>query len=113
MKQSCNLNLRVSEDLLRKFLYIAEKEKSDMDANVLGWEPSTALFVPDADPLLFYRKIAELGLSMLKTGGALYFEINRAYGQETISMLESLNYSQIELRKDEWGNDRMIKAYKL
>ena len=50
---------------------------------------------------------------MLKAGGALYFEINRAYGQETISMLESLNYSQIELRKDEWGNDRMIKAYKL
>ena len=93
--------------------YIAEKEKLDMDANVLDWEPSTALFVPDADPLLFYRKIAELGLSMLRAGGALYFEINRAYGQETISMLESLNYSQIELRKDEWGNDRMIKAYKL
>ena len=93
--------------------YITEKEKLDMEANVLDWEPSTALFVPDADPLLFYRKIAELGLSMLKTGGALYFEINRAYGQETISMLESLNYSQIELRKDEWGNDRMIKAYKL
>ena len=93
--------------------YIAEKEKLDMEANVLDWEPSTALFVPDADPLLFYRKIAELGLSMLKTGGALYFEINRAYGQETVNMLESLNYSQIELRKDEWGNDRMIKAYKL
>lgn len=93
--------------------YITEKEKLDMDANVLDWEPSTALFVPDADPLLFYRKIAELGLSMLKAGGALYFEINRAYGQETISILESLNYSQIELRKDEWGNDRMIKAYKL
>ena len=93
--------------------YITEKEKLDMDANVLDWEPSTALFVPDADPLLFYRKIAELGLSMLRAGGALYFEINRAYGQETISMLESLNYSQIELRKDEWGNDRMIKACKL
>ena len=93
--------------------YIAEKEKLDMDANVLDWEPSTALFVPDADPLLFYRKIAELGLSMLKTGGALYFEINRSYGQETIRMLDALNYSQIELRKDEWGNDRMIKAYKL
>ena len=93
--------------------YIAEKEKLDMDANVLDWEPSTALFVPDADPLLFYRKIAELGLSMLKAGGALYFEINRAYGQETVNMLESLNYSQIELRKDGWGNDRMIKACKL
>ena len=93
--------------------YITEKEKLDMDANVLDWEPSTALFVPDADPLLFYRKIAELGLSMLNIGGALYFEINRAYGQETVSMLERLSYKQIELRKDEWGNDRMVKACKL
>ena len=84
-----------------------------MDANVLDWEPSTALFVPDADPLLFYRKIAELGFSILKAGGTLYFEINRAYGQETVTMLEGLNYKQIELRKDEWGNDRMIKACKL
>ena len=93
--------------------YITEKEKLDMDANVLDWEPSAALFVPDADPLLFYRKIAELGFSILKAGGTLYFEINRAYGQETVAMLEGLNYKQIELRKDEWGNDRMIKACKL
>ena len=93
--------------------YITEKEKQDMDANVLDWEPSTALFVPDADPLLFYRKIAGLGLSMLKSGGALYFEINRAYGSETVRMLEDLGYTQIELSKDEWGNDRMIKACKL
>ena len=93
--------------------YITEKEKLDMDANVLDWEPFTALFVPDADPLLFYRKIAELGLSMLNIGGALYFEINRAYGQETVRMLEGLSYKQIELRKDEWGNDRMVKACKL
>ncbi len=93
--------------------YITEKEKQDMDANVLDWEPSTALFVPDADPLLFYRKIAGLGLSMLKSGGTLYFEINRAYGSETVRMLEDLGYTQIELSKDEWGNDRMIKACKL
>lgn len=93
--------------------YITEKEKLDMDANVLDWEPFTALFVPDADPLLFYRKIAELGLSMLNIGGVLYFEINRAYGQETVRMLEGLSYKQIELRKDEWGNDRMVKACKL
>ena len=93
--------------------YITEKEKLDMDANVLDWEPFTALFVPDADPLLFYRKIAELGLSMLNIGGALYFEINRAYGQETVRMLEGLSYKQIELRKDGWGNDRMVKACKL
>ena len=90
--------------------YICEKEKEDMDANVLDWEPETALFVPDADPLLFYRKIAELGISMLCEGGALYFEINRAYGEETLRMLEGLGYRQLELRKDDFGNDRMIKA---
>ena len=90
--------------------YITESEKADMEANVLDWEPATALFVPDADPLLFYRKIAELGTVMLKQGGSLYFEINRAYGNETVQMLEGLGYKQIELRKDDWGNDRMIKA---
>lgn len=90
--------------------YICEKEKADMEANVLDWEPSTALFVPDADPLLFYRRIAELGTSMLNEGGALYFEINRAYGEETLRMLEGLGYKCLELRKDGWGNDRMVKA---
>ena len=90
--------------------YITESEKADMEANVLDWEPATALFVPDTDPLLFYRKIAELGAVMLEEGGSLYFEINRAYGNETVQMLEALGYKQIELRKDDWGNDRMIKA---
>ena len=90
--------------------YIADREKVDMEANVLDWEPSLALFVPDDDPLLFYRKIAQLGCEMLKEGGSLYFEINRAYGQETSLMLNKLGYNQIELKKDSWGNDRMIKA---
>ena len=90
--------------------YITNKEKADMEANVLDWEPSLALFVPDEDPLLFYRKIAQLGCDMLKEGGLLYFEINRAYGEETILMLKELGYAQIELKKDSWGNDRMIKA---
>ena len=90
--------------------YITNKEKTDMEANVLDWEPSLALFVPDEDPLLFYRKIAQLGCDMLKEGGSLYFEINRAYGEETILMLRELGYAQIELKKDSWGNDRMIKA---
>ena len=90
--------------------YIADREKVDMEANVLDWEPSLALFVPDDDPLLFYRKIAQLGCEMLKEGGSLYFEINRVYGQETSLMLSELGYDQIELKKDSWGNDRMIKA---
>lgn len=90
--------------------YIKEKEKKSMEANVLDWEPHTALFVPDNDPLLFYRTIAKKALVMLTSGGALYFEINRAHGAETVEMLQSLGYKEIELRKDIAGNDRMIKA---
>ena len=92
--------------------YIMDEEKRDMEANVLEWEPDLALFVQDADPLLFYRKIATLGCTLLKPGGALYFEINRAYGREMVEMLEEKGYTQIELRKDLFGNDRMIKAVK-
>lgn len=90
--------------------YITESERTDMEANVLDWEPELALFVPDSDPLRFYRRIARKGLDWLSEGGALYFEINRAYGAETVRMLEELGYRQIELRKDLSGNDRMIKA---
>lgn len=90
--------------------YITEKEKMDMDANVLDWEPGTALFVPDDNPLLFYRKIADLGMKMLTPDGRLYFEINRGYGKQTIDMLAGLGYRNIELRKDISQNDRMIRA---
>lgn len=90
--------------------YITEKEKADMSANVLEWEPGLALFVPDDNPLLFYRKIAELGREMLVPGGRLYFEINREYGRQTVDMLAALGYVNIELRKDLFRNDRMIKA---
>ena len=92
--------------------YIKENEKAAMHSNVLDWEPHTALFVPDSDPLLFYRAIAEKGLTLLKTGGRLYFEINRAHGKETMEMLAALGYTDIELRKDFAENDRMIRAVK-
>ena len=92
--------------------YIKEVEKADMHANVLDWEPHTALFVPDNDPLLFYRTIAKKGLLLLKPGGRLYFEINRAHGKETMEMLAALGYTGIELRKDFAENDRMIRAVK-
>ena len=92
--------------------YIKENEKEAMHANVLDWEPHTALFVPDSDPLLFYRTIAEKGRSILKPGGRLYFEINRAHGKETMEMLAALGYTDIELRKDFAENDRMIRAVK-
>ena len=90
--------------------YIKENEKSAMHSNVLDWEPHTALFVPDSDPLLFYRTIAKKGLTLLKPGGTLYFEINRAHGAETVEMLADLGYTGIKLRKDFAENDRMIKA---
>ena len=90
--------------------YITNKEKAEMEANVLNWEPHTALFVPDHDPLLFYRRIAQLGMNMLVNGGALYFEINRAYGTEIIAMLQALGYKDIIIRKDRFNNERMIKA---
>ncbi|MBQ5889212.1 MAG: peptide chain release factor N(5)-glutamine methyltransferase [Bacteroidaceae bacterium] len=90
--------------------YIKENEKEAMHSNVLDWEPHTALFVPDNDPLLFYRTIAEKGLQIFKPGGRLYFEINRAHGKETMEMLASLGYTNIELRKDFADNDRMIRA---
>ncbi len=90
--------------------YIKENEKNIMHSNVLDWEPHTALFVPDNDPLLFYRTIAKKGLSLLKPGGRLYFEINRAHGKETMEMLAALGYTSIELRKDFADNDRMIRA---
>lgn len=90
--------------------YIKENEKSAMHNNVLCWEPHTALFVPDSEPLLFYRTIAEKGLQMLAPNGTLYFEINRAHGTETMKMLADYGYTDIELRKDFADNDRMIKA---
>ncbi len=92
--------------------YIKENEKAEMHSNVLDWEPHTALFVPDSDPLLFYRTIAEKGMQILKPGGRLYFEINRAHGKETMEMLAALGYTDIELRKDFADNDRMIRAVK-
>lgn len=90
--------------------YITGSEKKEMEANVLDWEPGLALFVPDEDPLLFYRRIAELGKELLTPAGSLYFEINRAFGEQTVAMLKCMNYKEVCLKKDLSGNDRMIKA---
>lgn len=90
--------------------YICDCERQDMTRNVLDHEPHTALFVPDHDPLLFYRAIAESGLRYLRLGGSLYFEINRAYGHATSEMLEEMGYKEIQIRQDQFGNDRMIKC---
>lgn len=92
--------------------YVTETEKQDMEPNVLNWEPELALFVPDADPLRFYRRIAMLGLGMLVPGGKLYFEINRAFGEDTVSMLHQLGYRDIRRLKDISHNDRFVIAVK-
>ena len=90
--------------------YICEKEKADMEKNVLEHEPSLALFVPDEDPLKFYRAIAEYASSALKSGGALYFEINPIYEKETRKMLEELGFKDIETKEDAFGKKRMMRA---
>lgn len=81
-----------------------------MEANVLQHEPHTALFVPDDDPLLFYRAIAQYGRTALKDGGWLYFEINPLYAQEMYDMLTMMSYHDIEIKTDQFGKQRMIRA---
>lgn len=90
--------------------YVLEREKMEMERNVLDWEPALALFVPDADPLRFYRRIAELGREMLTVGGKLYFEINRAFGEATAAMLMEQGYANVHVQKDIAGNDRFVIA---
>ena len=90
--------------------YICQKEAVEMEQHVLDHEPHQALFVPDEDPLLFFRAIARLGQKALHKDGRLYFEINPAYHQELTEMLDKMGYSEIETRKDLFGNNRMIKA---
>lgn len=90
--------------------YITESEKQEMERNVLDWEPFSALFVPNNDPLLFYRRIGELGRMMLVDGGRLYFEINRAYGEATAMMHCGQGYTGIRILKDISGNDRFVIA---
>ena len=90
--------------------YVRNLEKSEIKPNVLEYEPHLALFVEDTDALLFYRKIAELALKNLATNGRLYFEINQYLGKETVELLESMNFKNIELIKDIYGNDRIISA---
>ena len=90
--------------------YVRECEKAEMETNVLDYDPHTALFVSDEDPLIFYRAIGEFALTHLAPNGALYFEINQYLGRETCDLLVALGYKNVELRKDINDNPRMIKA---
>lgn len=90
--------------------YICRKEMADMNRNVLEYEPSTALFVPDDNPLLFYAAIARYAIHALKPGGMLFFEINPIYEQETIEMLHATGFGHTETRNDMFGKTRFTKA---
>ena len=92
--------------------YILDKEKELMLDNVMDNEPHLALFVPDNNPLLFYKKIAELAFVNLPENGLLFFEINEQFGNETIEMLTKIGFVDIELKKDINDKDRMLKAIK-
>lgn len=90
--------------------YVRNLEKEEIKKNVLDYEPHLALFVEDTDALLFYRKIAQLALKNLAPNGLLFFEINQYLGKETVELLENLGFKNIELKKDIYGNDRMVKS---
>ena len=93
--------------------YIKQSEAVDMERHVTQWEPHTALFVPDDDALRFYRAIAEIGqTNALLPGGHIYVEINQALGKETAELFESYGYKEVSIRKDIYGNDRMVKGVK-
>lgn len=90
--------------------YICQQETKEMEDNVLQHEPHLALFVPDDDPLLFYRHIADFALQHLAQRGNLFFEINRNYGDDVCQMLKEKGFTEISLRNDRFGNPRMVKA---
>lgn len=90
--------------------YICNKERATMEAHVLDYEPETALFVPDDDPLLFYRAIARFAATALKPGGSLYFEINPLYADELVTMLNTEGFEHTEIRLDQFGKQRFTAS---
>lgn len=90
--------------------YIMEKEKAAMEANVLDYEPSLALFVPDDNPLLYYHRITMFAEQKLKKKGYLYFEINEQMGEQVVNMLRMMEFKSIELIQDLSGKDRFVKT---
>ncbi|HBK84134.1 MAG TPA: peptide chain release factor N(5)-glutamine methyltransferase [Flavobacterium sp.] len=104
-RDSSSFDLIVSNPPYVRFL-----EKSEIRKNVLDYEPHEALFVDDYDPLIFYRKIGQLAIKNLSMNGQLFFEINQYLAQETVELLKKIGFKTIELRKDIYGNNRMIQC---
>ncbi|MBQ5387490.1 MAG: peptide chain release factor N(5)-glutamine methyltransferase [Paludibacteraceae bacterium] len=115
-----NSQLPIVDMIISNPPYICDSERVDMDARVLDYEPHTALFVPDNDPLLFYRRIASLPFAAspcrhssslresTERGCYLFFEINEAYGSEVCAMLSEMGYTNVELKHDMYGKPRMV-----
>jgi release factor glutamine methyltransferase len=93
--------------------YVTESEKIWMHRNVLEYEPGVALFVPDDDPLMYYKKIVEVGKDILKSGGKIYVEINERFGQATAELFETYGFKDIMIIKDIHNKDRIVKAIKI
>jgi len=110
------LNLEVQKEVYDVIVsnppYVLQNEKDQMRSNVLDYEPHTALFVEDTDPLIFYRKISEWAIASLKNKGWLFFEINQKYGSELIEMLKNKGFNEVQLRNDIFDVPRMIRARK-
>ena len=92
--------------------YIPCSERKDVMNRVKDFEPERALFVEDSDPLIFYRKIAQFAQSNLFPGGNLFFEVHRDFGKACVQLLEDMSYVKIQLKKDIFGNERMVRAVK-
>lgn len=107
------IQIQKSDIIVSNPPYVTLEDKKQMHTNVTDFEPHTALFVPEHDPLLFYRAIAEFALDNLNSGGQLFFEINEGLGKETVKLLADKGFKDIELRKDMSGRDRMIKASRI
>ena len=90
--------------------YVTQSEQLQMFKNVIDYEPGLALFVSDSEPLLFYRLIADIAISRLKPGGNLFFEINERFGNDVVELLTIKGFSNVVLKKDINGKDRMVKA---
>ena len=106
-----NFNIELSFDIIiSNPPYVRDLEKNKMNKNVLVFEPESALFVSNDDPLIYYRGVADFASKHLKPNGMLYLEINQYLGPETCALLDTFDFKAIELRKDMYGNDRMIKA---
>ena len=105
---SKDLNLPKSNIWISNPPYVLEKEKAEMQAKVFEHDPSTALFVPDHDALVFYERISQLAFEHLVQGGSLYFEINEQFGQEVKKILTEKGFQKVEVKQDMQGKDRFV-----